>query len=515
MSLPNPLRAAHRWLEKRYGMQSEDPRFFRMFGGQPSTAGVTVSERSVLTLPSVFACVRNIAEDVAKLPFNPYRSLEPRGKSKLTTHPLYRLLQVSPNPEMTAFDFRQAVTASAVLWGKGIAEIEWSRAGSPLAFWPIEPWRVQVKRRTGGTLYYLIDGQTTLEAIDVLHIKGFGFNGVLGEMVSCVGGESLGLTLAAQTFAASFFGNGAKPGTTLKHPKNLSEKAAKNLKESIDSAHRGPGQAHGTIIIEEGMDVVKTTWNPEEAQALESRQFQVEEVARWFRMPPHKMHHLLRATGWSTLEATNADYIIDTLMPWFVRWEQEIKVKAIAAPEVFVEHLVAGLLRGDTTARFDAYAKAIQAGWMSRNDARELENMNPVDGLDEYLVPSNMIAASALERQPLSERTPTTPETDDGIAFKRDMLKLFAANQGQKNVIFNNADVAGLMKETGITTRPPAPAEGVPLLPIVADPGPLVSGALIYDPKNVLVGGDVEELPDPIDMTAPATPPADTTEEPQ
>jgi HK97 family phage portal protein len=266
------------------------------YGGGTPSAGVRVTEATALSASAVFACVRNIAEDEAKLPFIVYRNLEPQGKERLKAHPLYRLLHDEPNPEMSSFDFRQAVTACAVLFGGGYAEIEKTQAGVPLYLWPIESWRVRPLRDAAKNLYYEVDGRDRLDPADMLHIRGFGFDGVLGCMLAQVGKESLGLTIAAQRFAASFFGNGTKVSGLLSHPKMLSPEAHKRLKESWTEEHGGPGNAHKPRILEEGMTWTQLSTAPDEAQMVETRQFQVEDVARWFRMPPHKIQHLLRST---------------------------------------------------------------------------------------------------------------------------------------------------------------------------------------------------------------------------
>jgi HK97 family phage portal protein len=406
---PDEMRAA----QTRGDMQYRQPSSW-FYTGTPSTAGVTVTESTALSLSAVFACVRNIAEDEAKLPFITYQKLEPRGKKRLPGHPLYRLLHDDPNPEMSAFDFRQAVTACAVLWGGGYAEIERTNSGVPLNLWPIESWRVNVRRDRAGELFYEVDGgKARLSPQDVFHIKGFGTDGVLGMMLAHTGRESLGLTIAAQRFAASFFGNGTRVSGILKHPKTLTPQAHTNLRESMDEKHQGPGKAHKMMILEEGADWVQTSTPPNDAQMLETRQFQVEDVARWFRMPPHKIQHLLRST-FSNIEHQSLEYVIDTLMPWLVRWEQESKRKLVSPDEseVFCEHLVDGLLRGDIKSRYDAYAVARQNGWMSANDILDRENMNPIDpkdGGDAYLVNGTMIPITRALATPEPTAVPPEP----------------------------------------------------------------------------------------------------------
>lgn len=371
---------------------SDAPVWLReFFGGGTTSAGVAVSEHTALSASSVFACVRNIAEDLAKLPLLTYRR-EGAGKARYPEHPVYDLLHRNPNPEMTAFDFRQALTASAVLWGGGFAEIELSGMGIPYALWPIEPWRMRVERdRSTRALVYIVDGTTRLSANDVIHIKGFSFTGIVGLMVAQVGRDALGLTLAAQKFAASFFANGMNISGILEHPGELSDTAMRHMRESLDEIHAGPDRANRPLILEDGTRFTKIGATPNEAQMLETRQFQIEDVARWFRMPPHKIQHLARST-FSNIEHQAIEYVVDTLLPWATRWEQEVGKKLIAERDVFAEHLLAGLLRGDTLARTQSLQIQRQNGIINADEWRAIENMNPLpDGQGEkYIVPLNM-----------------------------------------------------------------------------------------------------------------------------
>jgi HK97 family phage portal protein len=391
-----------------------------LMGPGTTPAGVHVNETTALSISAVFACVRNLAEDEAKLPCITYRKLKPTGKERLLAHPVYRLLHDDPNPEMSAFDFRQAVTASAVLYGNGYAEIERTNLGIPLALWPIEPWRVCARRDPSRQLYYDVDGgKTRLTTTDMLHIKGFGTDGVLGLMCTQIGRDSFGLTIAAQRFAASFFGNGMRLSGVLSHPKTLSDAAERHLRESVERVHVGDGKQHRFAIFEEGMTWTQTSSDPDEAQMLETRQFQVEDVARWFRMPPHKIQHLLRST-FSNIEHQSIEYVVDTLMPWLVRWEQESKRKLIekSEPEVFVEHLVDGMLRGDITSRYAAYAVARQNGWLNGDEIRDKENMNPMPDGDKYLVNGTMIPISTAIAPPIAPKPEIAP-TDATPPFQK------------------------------------------------------------------------------------------------
>lgn len=379
------------------------------FGGGTKAAGVTVSESTALSASAVFACVRNLAEDLAKLPLITYRRLDPTGKERMPEHPLYRVLHDDPNPEMTAFDFRQAVTASAVLWGGGYAEIEMTGRGDVAYLWPIEPWRVRVDRDSAKRLVYIVDGKTTMTADELLHLKGFSITGIVGLMIAATGKDSLGLTLAAQKFAASFFANGMNVAGVLSHPGRLGPQGADNLRKSWTDVHGGPDKAHKPAILEEGMTYAKIGTEPNDAQMVETRQFQVEDVARWFRMPPHKIQHLLRST-FSNIEHQSIEYVTDTLQPWAVKWEQEIGKKLLAdEPEIFVEHLFEALLRGDTLARAQAFEVQFRNGIVNNDEWRAAENRNPLPNGQgkNFFVPMNMTTIDRAINPP--EPNPETP----------------------------------------------------------------------------------------------------------
>jgi HK97 family phage portal protein len=376
---------------------ANDPRWLQV---PDSAAGVVVTEQTAMSASAVFACVRNISEDVGKLPMLVYRRLDPNGKERAVEHPLYEILHDRPNPEMNPIDFKQAVTACAVLFGRGYAEIERRNNQSVRALWPIEPWRVEPKRDPGGALYYLVDGKDRINLEDMLHVRGFSVDGVVGEMVTKVGREALGLTLASQRFAAKFFANGARASGYLSHPGKLSPEAIARLRNQFGEMASGLENAHKPGILEENMKWESASTAPNEAQMLETRQFQVEDVARWFRMPPHKIQHLLRST-FGNIEHQSIEYVTDTLLPWFVRWEQETKRKLLGPSEssYFVEVLVDALLRGDMKSRYESHNIGITGGWKTRNEARVQENMNPLPGLDEPLTPLNMASSPAASQQ--------------------------------------------------------------------------------------------------------------------
>jgi HK97 family phage portal protein len=407
--------------EKRSTFRAPEQWLADALGAGKDTSGESVSETSALGLSVYFNCIRVIAEDVAKLPLIVYRRLD-RGKERSPGHPLYRLLHDEPCPESTAFSFRETLTAHALGWGNGYAEIQRDGSGRPVALWPIDPSSVEVKRNDAEQIVYEVRdqyGQTTvLSPSSVLHVHGLGYSGLMGYSVARIGRTSLGSALAAQKHTAAFFGNGASPGGVLEHPGALSDKAMKHLRESWTARHGGADNAHKPAILEEGMKWHTVGIPPEDAQLLETRQWQVEDVCRWFRVPPHKIGHLLRAQGWSTLEQTNLDYLTDTLMPWLVRWEQEIQRKLIGITDsgLFAEHLVDAILRADTQTRFAAYAVGVTNGWLSRNEVRAIENLNPVDGLDEYFQPTTVQTLEQADKAAEAAARPPEPPPQQGDA---------------------------------------------------------------------------------------------------
>ncbi|MCH8851726.1 MAG: phage portal protein [Planctomycetes bacterium] len=385
-----------KWLERRATLR--DPPVWLAnaltTGATSTVSGVTVSPDSALTLSSYYAAIRAISEDVGKLPLILYRHLQSRGRERAVDHPLYRLLHDSPNRDMSAMTFRETLTMHAIGWGNGYAEIvRDKKSGRVAAVWPLNPTQVTVDRNDRNELIYkvrpTIGDEIVLGADQVLHIHGLGFDGLTGYSVAHLARESIGAALAAQASGAALFGSGTRPGGILEIPGRVSDKTLTNLRASWEVMHRGVTNSHKTAILEQGMTYKSISLPHKDAQWIESREFSVAELSRWLRIPPHKIGHLRDAT-FSNIESQNREYVVDTLQPWLVRWEQEIARKLIPPrSRLSVEHLVEGLLRGDTATRYEAYGKAIRDGWMSRNEVRERENLNPQPGLDTFLEPLN------------------------------------------------------------------------------------------------------------------------------
>lgn len=366
----------------------DPPDWFReALGARRTIAGVSVNERNALHVSAVFSAIRLISETVASLPLMVYRRID-RGKERDSSHPVYTLLHDQPNPNMTAYVFRQTLMAHVLGWGNGYARILRNGIGRPYELQILTPDKVMPERTPTGEVVYRVqadDGSwSLLRSREVLHVPGLGFDGIMGYSVVRMARESLGLTVASEQYGSAFFGNNANAGGTIEVPNTLGDVAYKRLRDSWEDRHRGPENAHRIAILEQGAKFNKISIAPEDAQFLETRQFQIEEVARWFGVQPHKIGHLGRAT-WGNIEHQAIEFVTDTLRPRLVCLEQEYKRKLFLTTErdFFAEHLVDGLLRGDITSRYNAYAIAIQNQFLTPNEAREMENRNPLPGLDD------------------------------------------------------------------------------------------------------------------------------------
>lgn len=382
--------------------------------GAGVNAGVAVSEYNAMQSTAVYACVRVLAETVASLPLPVYKRLS-RGKEKAFNHPIYPLLHDMPNPDMTSFTFRETLMGHLLLWGNAYAQIiRDKKSGRVIELWPLYPDRMTVDRDLqSGEVFYQYSGNgniVTLRREQVFHIPGLGFDGMKGYSPVHMAREAIGLALATEEFGARFFANGARPGGILEHPGVV--KDPEKLRKSWEEVYKGVKNSHKIAVLEEGMKYHEIGIPPEDAQFLETRKFQLNEICRIFRVPPHLVADLERAT-FSNIEHQSIEFVVHTIRPWLVRWEQAI-TKCLLRPEermeYFAKFTVDGLLRGDFKTRMEGYAIGRQNGWYSANDIRELEDLNPVDakqGGDIYLVNGNMIPAVAAGKA-------KGGETDDG-----------------------------------------------------------------------------------------------------
>ena len=377
--------------------------FSFLFGG--TTSGKTVNERTALQTTAVYACVRILAETIAGLPLHVYQYRMDGSKERFPQHPLYNLLHNEPNPEMTSFVFRETLMSHLLLWGNAYAQIVRNGRGQPVALYPLLPNKMDVSRAPNGELrytYYLdVDesglhpkgGYVTLRKDEVLHIPGLGFDGLIGYSPIAMAKNAIGMALATEEYGASFFANGANPGGVLEHPGVI--KDVQRVKDSWNAAYQGSGNAHRVAVLEEGMKFQAIGIPPEQAQFLETRKFQINEIARIFRVPPHMVGDLEKSS-YSNIEQQSLEFVKFTLDPWVVRWEQSL-CQALLLPseksDVFIRFNLDGLLRGDYASRMTGYATGRQNGWLSANDIREMEDMNRIpasEGGDLFLVNGSM-----------------------------------------------------------------------------------------------------------------------------
>ena len=370
-----------------------------------STAGKYVNERSAMQMTAVYSCVRILAEAVAGLPLHLYKYTESGGKEKAIDHPLYLLLHDEPNPEMSSFVFRETLMTHLLLWGNAYAQIIRNGKNEVIALYPLMPNKMSVDRDERGQLYYTYQrsneeaptmkgSSVILKPSEVLHIPGLGFDGLVGYSPIAMAKNAIGMAIACEEYGAKFFANGAQPGGVLEHPGTI--KDPQRVRESWQSTFGGSGNANRIAVLEEGMKYTPIAISPEQAQFLETRKFQINEIARIFRVPPHMVGDLEKSS-FSNIEQQSLEFVKYTLEPWLVRWEQSLARALFSIDEkteLFVKFNVEGLLRGDYKSRMEGYATARQNGWMSANDIRELENMERIPeekGGDLYLVNGNML----------------------------------------------------------------------------------------------------------------------------
>lgn len=417
--------------------------------GSRSLSGERITPSSALRIGTYFACIRIVSEDTGKLPWHLFQRLPNGGRQRVIGHPVERLVHGRANSEMSSQTFRETLTGHALSTGNGYAEIQ-RRGDVPVALWPLDPSAVSLERdRDNGELVYVVRGPRRSEArlrpSSVFHLRGISSDGLVGYSVARLARESLGLASATEKSGAAFFGNSSRPSGILETPQALEDESRKKLKQAWQDTYGGVENAHRTAVLEAGTTFKATSIPNEDAQWLQSRRFSVQEIARWFRVPPSKVGDLTEA-NFSNIESQDRTYFVDTLTPWLSRWEHECQEKLISPADrdkLFTEHIVAGLLRGDTTKRFESYRVAIQSGWLSRNEARKLENMNPKPGLDEFLVPMNMGSTdgSAEPKQrsaePVAKRAEAKNEKEikmmDGL-IEAAMPQMVAAFQNQLRV---------------------------------------------------------------------------------
>lgn len=456
----------------------------------PVASGVTVNETTALTYSAVWCATRILSEGVAGLPALLYRRMEAGGKERAADQLLYGMLHDEPNPETDSFQFFDQMTGWLVNWGNARAEIQRNGAGMPVALWPIHPSRITIKDRVPGEplVYRVANNNGTyieIPAADMIDICGpLSDDGVTGKGVIRQAREAIGMGMATEKFGASFFGNGAMPGGVLTHPGRIKEEARKNMRRSWNEMYSGPTNANKIAILEEGVKYEKLSVPPEEAQFLETRQFNVTEIARWYRIPPHMLADLSRAT-FSNIEEQGIDFVVHSLRPWLIRWEKAITRKLLPTEirqTYFVEFLVDALTRGDIAKRTSALQIQFMNGAINQDEWREIENRNPLpDGLGkQFYRPQNLAPVEAVPPTEagtmVPDATPTdnpqTPTTDAAMPV---LDQQDAATKGDvQGTALNGAQIASLVQVSqmvvdGTFTRPAARAIIDASFPLLSD----------------------------------------------
>ena len=363
-----------------------------MFDGAASKTGIAITEDSAMRLSAVFGAVRVISETIASLPWEVKQDAGDSTRSA-SAHPINKLIH-HPNAMMTDFNFREVCQAHLCLHGNAFIAIRRNEAGQAVKLIPVHPDRVEVKVYKDEKFYNIDQGKETFDDTEMIHILGLSFDGIIGKSVIEAARESIGLGLAADQFGGSFFGNGANVSAVLTHPGKLSDEAYKRLMTSWARRYSGLDNSHKTAILEEGMNLTKVSISPQESQFLETRKFGVEDIARFFRIPLAYLGSLENSSTRANIEEQGIQFQRNTILPWVKRWEAEFNRKLFPGQEdYFIRMNMDGLLRGDISSRYSSYATARQWGWMSVNDIRKYESLDPIDGGDVYLQPLNMIEA--------------------------------------------------------------------------------------------------------------------------
>ena len=405
-----------------------NPSLWNLYGSQ-SLSGEIVTEQTALTYSAVWNAINLISGTIGSLPCH---LMQRKDKTKrfADDRVMYGVLHDAWNPYITAMAGRECMMAHVLAWGNGYAEKIFNTYGELVQLWPITPNRVMPEMREGELVYRITmpNGQPIyLPREKVLHVPGLGFDGFLGYSVIAMARKSLGLAMAQETFGALYYGQGTHPGVIVSHPGNLKAEAHANLKKSLTDNYSGLGQSHRLMLLEEGMKIEAIGIPPKDSQFLEGRQFQIPEVARWFNLPPHKLKDLTKSS-FSNIESEQISFVMDSILPWLVRLEQNYNMQLLTASDralsgrgrLYFKHSVEGLLRADSAARGAYYKEMFNIGAMSINEIRELEDMDPVQGGDIHLVPMNMTSLENAGKppNPVPVNNPALSQPDTTKALK-------------------------------------------------------------------------------------------------
>jgi HK97 family phage portal protein len=375
--------------------------------GAQSLSGENVTESSALTYSAVFNAISLISGTIGALPLHLMQS-DGKTKRMAVTRNLYRVMHDQWNPYMTAMAGREAMMAHILAWGNGYAEKVINGYGEVIELWPITPDRVRPEMKDGNLVYRIrIDNQDKFfPRNQILHVPGLGFDGFVGYSVIAMARKSIGLGMALETFGAQYFGQGTHPGVIVSHPGKLGKEGYDNMKNALTTTYSGLGNAHRLMLLEEGLKLENVGIPPNDSQFLESRIHQVDEVARWFNIPVHKLKEMTKSS-FSNIESEQRSFYADTLLPWLVRLEQNFNGQLLSDSDrsfsgygrLYFKHSAEGILRPDAAARAAFYTSMFNIGALSDNEIRGYEELDPIPGGDEHFVPLNMVPLSMVKEQ--------------------------------------------------------------------------------------------------------------------
>ena len=425
-------------IKKIFGLGLNDPKawnptLWNMRGSQ-SLSGEVVTEETALTYSAIWNAIVLISGTIGSLPLHLMRP-NGRNKNQDTKHPLYQALHTQYNPYMTAMAGRECLMSHVLTWGNGYAEQVRNQVGEVVELWPIGPNRVVPEMQDSELVYRvrLLDGgETILPRERMLHIPGMGFDGFTGYSIIAMARKSIGLGMSMETFGSYYFGQGTHPGVIVTHPGQLKAEAHANLKASLDTNYSGLGQSHRLMLLEDGMKMEKVGIPPEDSQFIESRKFQITDIARWYNLPVHKLKEMSKSS-FNNIESEQASFVTDCILPWVIRCEQNYEMQLLTKQErkagYYFKHILEGLLRANSKDRAEFYSKLFNIGVLSVNDIREYENLNPVDGGDIHLVPMNMTTLEqAGEPQEQAVQMIPAPTDDEEVTQQAKKVNVYPMN---------------------------------------------------------------------------------------
>lgn len=410
-----------RFFMERRAKEPRDPRQDRVPYNPRTLAGFYTTPDTAVTIPAVWACLRYLSQTVAVLPWHVLKDTEKGGELQ-PTHPLDYLLCKRVSAEWSSFQFRETMTHWALRWGNAYAEIEFNVQGRPIGLWPIHPERVEVMRDPETQrLFYRVDSKLEFPQEEIFHIRGFG-EGPVGVNVIAYAAQSIGWAAAVQLFGASFFGNGMNVSGVIKLKNELSVPALAQLKKEMAALYKGVRNANKVAYLDKDMEFQPIQMEAQKAQLIEINQHLVEDICRWFGVPPHKIMHLLRAT-FSNIEHQAIEVVVDSITPWAKRFEDEADYKLFGAnrPNFYTKMNMNALMRGDVAARGTWYQMMRNVGAFTVNDILRLEDQNTIsedEGGDKRVMQQGFTTLERIGEEPVE--TVAAPAPAPGVETEPD-----------------------------------------------------------------------------------------------